>query len=1682
MKKLLLMAGWMGMVISTTSLQAQDDLYYLEINGEDTTINRELFTKYLNEHPFENRPRMTKAEWKKVPKEDRPDLAWEQDFLRTMDPKTGRPMTERLFPILASMHGGSAQQGLAPGGGSSNQWTERGPNNVGGRTRALMFDPNDATHKKVWAGGVTGGLWVNNDITSSTSTWTAINDFWANIAITCIAYDPNNTNVMYVGTGEGWGTGSSRGAGIWKTTNGGTTWTQLTSTTTYYYVNDIVVRDEGTTSVVFAAVNQMSYRGQFHGPQGLFRSTNGGTSWSQVLPNTGSQPHAPADIEIAKDNRIWVGTRANSFGSGGGKVLYSDNGTTWTTSFTHPNSARRVELSCAPSDSAVVYGIVEKSSKVEDIIKTTNHGTTWLRSATSANLTEPNDADNGIPATDFTRNQAWYDLISVVNPNDEDDVIVGGIDLFRSTDGGKTWTQISKWSNNPNLNTLSCPLVHADQHMAIYRPGTTKELLFGNDGGVYYCSDVTKAHNTFNIISARNSGYNVTQFYAGAIHPNAGSNNMIAGSQDNGTQRFTAAGMNSTSRPIGGDGAFCHIDQTNGSYQAGSYVYNSLYRSTNSGAFFSRFINDVNTGRFINPSDYDNSLKILYTCKTNSEIYRFSNFSGASISTSTITVTGMTAKATAMTVSPNTTASTTIFVGNSSGQLFKMTNANATPVVTDMDPGNTLPSSSISCIEVGTNDNELLVTFFNYGTTSVWYTSNGGTSWVSKEGNLPDMPVRWAMYNPRNRKEVILATEIGVWATTDITVASPTWVASNNGLANVRVDMLQYRTSDSLVMAITHGRGVFTGRFKTPSSGGGSKPVPSYTTNRDTICAGDSVLFTSTTTNNPTSVEWTFTGGSPATANASPVQVTYNAAGSYAVKLKATNSSGSDSITTNNKIFVRALPTVNLPNPGPFCSNDSPITLSGGTPTGGTYLLNGFTVTTFDPTTAGVGNYTLEYQYTDANGCKNSDMKTIVVNAHPTAGATTVNPVCENAPAFALTNGTPSGGVYSGPGVSAGQFDPSVAGAGAHSIQYKFTNSNQCSDSTTFSLTVNAKPTVTFTGVGPFCSGDTAQLLTQGSPSGGTYSGPGVTNGRFDPSAVGVGSYTLKYVFTDANGCSDSATTSVSVSNGVSVTLAPFADLCGNEPSFILTGGLPNGGTYSGPGVSGGIFDPAVAGPGTHTITYTHLLGCGGGAATETIKVDSFPNLVISNDTFVCVGESVQISASGATSYSWSPAGSLIGSSSPSPVATPTVTTVYTVTGSYANSCSAKDSVRVIARPLPNVNAGPDTSACAGTPFQLQASGAISYTWIPPVGLSSTTVSNPVATINTNQTYIVTGTDAFGCSNTDVINLTVLSAPNVSLTLQDSVCEETPPFTLNGGTPTGGLYTGSGVINGVFDPKVAGLGTHFVYYSVAGSNGCSAADTQKIEVTGPPTVNWIQAGPFCNGDSPTALQASPSGGTFSGPGVSSGNFDPSEAGEGNHVLTYEVTDANGCTTSSEQKVRVFPASPIDSIQGFFHVVQNQSYNYLVNAVNGASYTWQAISGTIMNTQSNGAAIRWGAGPTGEIEVVQVTANGCRDTTREIVYISILGTEEFELAGNKIRVYPNPATDQVRVRFETALWLNEVNLYLYNASGQELYKASRSNLTSGDEWVIDALNLDNGMYFLHLESNGNRIQAPVIIQK
>jgi hypothetical protein len=655
-------------------------------------------------------------------------------------------------------------------------------------------------------------------------------------SVTVIISDPNDSNTFYLGSGESYTQGDAIGSGIWKSTDGGVTWTNVfggyTGTSNpsggvdqfingIFYINDLIARDLGTTTELFASVASQSFvlgssefLGQWHSliERGLYKSTDNGTTWvKNALDGTDVNPN---DIEIDINNNIWLATTsAGGISAQGGLIFRSTDGSLFELMGTI-SSAARTEIEPDPSNADALWALANVGGQADVFSLAYNSGSNDV--TITQITTEPEDADLGIPNTDFARGQAFYNLPIEADANGN--IIVGGIDLFR-TANTISWSQISKWSFNNDLAALPVSLVHADHHAIVNRPGFPNEYIFGTDGGVFYCSDITVAAGSTTAIEARNKDYNTVQFYYGDISNKleGRDEDIIGGTQDNGTPLVedSSAGANAFTDIAGGDGGFTEIDD-NGDYIITTYPgNNSIVRGTASGSYQ---ISSAGGGTFINQAGLDKNLDVLYTNAASGSSYvieRISNFTSGSgsILTANLTDPLMDAEPIAFKVSPFTTGSTKLFVGLKNGKLLRIDNAEGGLIPTFADITGSGFIGSISDIEFGQSEQEIFVTMHNYGVTSIWFTNDGGANWSNKEGNLPDIPVKCILQNPLLPSEVIIGTELGVWVTADYTVANPTWVQAYNGMSDVTVLDLDLKATGDVILATTHGRGMFTSQF-----------------------------------------------------------------------------------------------------------------------------------------------------------------------------------------------------------------------------------------------------------------------------------------------------------------------------------------------------------------------------------------------------------------------------------------------------------------------------------------------------------------------------------------------------------------------------------------------------------------------------------------------------------------------------------------------------------------------------------------------------------------------------------------------------------------------------------------------------------------------------------------------------
>jgi Secretion system C-terminal sorting domain len=816
-------------------------LLFLERSGERS--GAQLESKKGKGNPFEEDE-----------KEDGAREALKQEVLMTKDPKLGYVPTERLIeykdfikrhPELRSsgsggravITDGGAGGSIVPLGnaGGGLTWTERGPNNIGGRCRAILVDKTDVSGNTVLVGSVSGGLWRTTNFTAASPTWTQNSTVLANLAITTLAQDPTNFNTIYAGTGEGYfNIDAIRGLGIYKSTDGGITWSLLAATTTgganandLNYIQGLAVYSNGD---VYAGGRSASCCNA----GGILKSTDGGNSWTRVVGNyTGCGSCSCAlnfngyDIAFSSGGDIYASVIDASTGVANGKIYKSPAGTTagnsgtWTDVTPTPGGAswQRIQLACSPATNNRVYAFLQGSGNViGGIRRTDDGGATWVNINNSTAW-----CSQGISSgTDFSNGQAWYDLTLAVNPGNDAIVYAAGVDMMTTTNSGTSWAQVTQWA----ASCASLPHVHADIHNITFIPGSSTSFIVGCDGGIFYTTD---GGNSF---VSKDGGLNVTQYYGAALHPASGSNYMLGAAQDNGSHIFNSAGINSVSSASGGDGVTCFIDQSAPTTQITSYTNATYIISRDGGNSFPLTFTSTD-GRFLNAASYDNSLKHLYCGSKDKNLKRIDNIvTGTPAGTDIAVATNAQLAVSAVKVDPN--AADMVWVAFSTSDdasvaqaplLYLVTGASTgSPVVTNMGSATLLPGAGayINSIDVEQgNANHLVVAVSNYGVASVWESTDHGATWTSLDNNgvnLPDLPVYWAMIVPAtdnvktggSNGGILLATEMGIWSTSASAGTSTVWTENSATMGNVSTRMLQYRSSDNQVVAATHGRGLFT--------------------------------------------------------------------------------------------------------------------------------------------------------------------------------------------------------------------------------------------------------------------------------------------------------------------------------------------------------------------------------------------------------------------------------------------------------------------------------------------------------------------------------------------------------------------------------------------------------------------------------------------------------------------------------------------------------------------------------------------------------------------------------------------------------------------------------------------------------------------------------------------------------
>ena len=729
---------------------------------------------------------------------------------------------------------------------------------------------------------------------------------------------------------------------------------------------------------------------------------------------------------------------------------------------------------------------------------------------------------------------------------------------------------------------------------------------------------------------------------------------------------------------------------------------------------------------------------------------------------------------------------------------------------------------------------------------------------------------------------------------------------------------------------------------------------------------------------------------------------TANLASSTTFSLIVTNSvTGCQSIPDAVLISVSgpALTVSATATPSQICTGQSSQLLA--TASGGTGVFNyswnsipaGFTSLIANPVVNPTVSTTYGVTVSDGTNTQSTTVN-LTVNALPIlTWANVLTAQCINSTTYTLSGGTPSGGTYSGIGVSGTNFNASLTGPGIKTLTYTYTNPvTGCSSSITNTITVNSLPTVSWvSSLASQCVTSTVYTLAGGLPSGGTYSGIGVSGTNFNASLGGSGIKIITYTYTNpSTACSSFATNSITVNPLPVVTWSTsLSPQCITSSSYALTGATPAGGTFSGTGVSGTNFNASAAGTGLKVLTYTYVDPASGctNSATNTILVNSLPIVTWINSLNAQCITSTSYTLSGGTPSGGTYSGTGVAGNifNATIAGTGSFVLTYTYT-SPTTGCTQSITNTIQVNPLPVVTwTASLTPQCITSSTYTLSGGIPTGGTYSGAGVIGTNFNASLAGAGSKTiTYTYTNPST-GCTNssTNTIVVNILPVVTWSNSLQ-AQCSNSNTYLLSGGTPTGGTYSGPGVTGGNFNASVAGLGLKTLTYTyTAPATGCTSSSTNTILVNALPTVLWSTLlTPQCiNSTTYTLTGGVPSGGTYSGAGVSGNNFNASIAGAGLKTLTYTYTNpVSGCSSLITNTILVNNL-PVVSWSNSLNVQCLSSTIYALTGGSpaGGTYNGPGVSGSNFNASTAGVG-------THSLVYTYVNTNGCINTAQNTIIV------------------------------------------------------------------------------------------------
>ena len=890
--------------------------------------------------------------------------------------------TKAEFENYDLMQSGVLNRG--PGGGTGHaistvsNWTFVGPSVVpgssggAGRINFIRIDPSNTS--VIYVGSPGGGFWKT---TNGGNTWTTTTDFLSVVGATDLVIDHTNSSVLFLATGDG-DASDTYSAGVFKSTDAGATWspTGLQFLITSTYVIRRLLMDPSNHNILYAATSS-----------GIYKTVDAGASWTAVV----SGSFKDMEFNPANPSILYATTSTQFYRS-------TNSGASWTivsNGLPGTSSVNRLAIGVSPASPSTVYVLASSSSSnFNGVYRSTDNGLSFSTQSTTPNIL-------GYDTGGDTGGQGWYDLAIAVSPTNINDIMVGGVNQWRSTNGGVNWTQRSHWYGG-----FGFPYVHADVHALEFQPGSSTIIYSGNDGGIF------KSTNNGSTWTDISSNLAIKQYYKIAWSPTS-TNKIMGGTQDNGTDQYNGS---TWTRVLGGDGMDCMYDFNNSNILYAELYYGSIYKSTNGGSTFSNIVgsggtNEDEGGAWVTPMAMSPaSSSTLYIGKT--QVYKSTN-SGSSWST-VGSISGGSGKIIALALSA---ANSNYVYAAKSDRFFVSTNGTS---FTDRTSGLPTGSASITSIAASSTDANLVwVTFSGYSSgNKVYYSSDAGNTWINVSNNLPNLPVNCISYRAGSNSEVYIGADVGVYV---MDANMNNWQPFYTNLPNCVVTDIEINNSLNKIRIGTFGRGIWESPIPVLNS-----IAADFSANVLESCTGSPVIFTNISYGSVSTYSWNFGSGATPSSSTSPgpVAVTYATGGLKTISLTVTGPAGSNSITKTNYISAFTPPAAagNISGPATLCSNSvtgktySIASVSGAT----TYK---WTVPTGASIVGGQGSNSITVNFGDNGGtvsvtasngsCASATQKlTVSMNKLPQVNAGTDQSICAGSSATLIATSASQGGSH----------------------------------------------------------------------------------------------------------------------------------------------------------------------------------------------------------------------------------------------------------------------------------------------------------------------------------------------------------------------------------------------------------------------------------------------------------------------------------------------------------------------------------------------------------------------------------------------------------------------------------------------------------------------------------------------